>query len=91
MLRRLVSFVAAIVLWPVCVAEHRRVLAELAAMDDRGLADIGLRRQDLRDVTALPLSADPTAALAQRARERERLARTARRAAKPISHRIAAE
>lgn len=91
MFRRFVSFVAAVVLWPVRVAEHRRILADLAGLDDRGLADIGLRRQDLRDVTALPLSTDPSAPLAQRARERERLARSARRAAKPISRRIAAE
>ena len=91
MFRRLVSFAAAVALWPARVAEHRRILAELAVLDDRGLADIGLRREDLRDVTALPLSADPSAALAQRARERERLARSTRRAAKPISPRIAAE
>jgi uncharacterized protein YjiS (DUF1127 family) len=91
MFRRLVSFAAAVVLWPVRVAEHRRILAELAVPDDRGLADIGLRRQDLRDVTALSLSADPSAALAQRARERERLARSTRPVAKPIAPRIAAE
>jgi hypothetical protein len=50
----------------------------LSSLDDRGLADIGLSRQDLRDVTALPLSQDPTSHLATRARERERLALTAR-------------
>jgi len=58
--------------WPFRVAEHRRTLADLAAMDDHGLRDIGLTRQDLRDVTALPLGADPTGLLAVRADERAR-------------------
>ncbi len=56
--------------WPFRVAEHRRTLADLAAMDDHGLRDIGLTRQDLRDVMAMPLSADPTRLLAARADER---------------------
>jgi hypothetical protein len=56
--------------WPFRVADHRRALAALAGLDDRELADIGLMRQDLRDVTALPLGADPTLPLAERAKER---------------------
>ncbi len=56
--------------WPFRVADHRRALAALAGLDDRELADIGLMRQDLRDVTALPLGADPTLPLAERAQER---------------------
>jgi uncharacterized protein YjiS (DUF1127 family) len=53
--------------WPFRVAEHRRALAALAGLNDHELADIGLKRQDLRDVTALPLGADPTRHLAERA------------------------
>jgi hypothetical protein len=44
----------------------------LAGMDARELADIGLMRSDLRDVSALALDGDPTALLARRARERRR-------------------
>ena len=72
--------------WPFRVADHRRALAALAGLDDRELADIGLMRQDLRDVTALPLGADPTLPLAERAQERAmnyaRPARLASRAAR---------
>ena len=56
--------------WPFRVADHRRALAALAGLDERELADIGLMRQDLRDATALPLGADPTLPLAERAQER---------------------
>jgi uncharacterized protein YjiS (DUF1127 family) len=56
--------------WPLRVAAHRRVLNQLGGFDDRELADIGLCRQDLRDVTALPFAVDPTDHLAGRARER---------------------
>ena len=41
-------------------------------MDGRELADIGLTRSDLRDVSALSLDRDPTALLARRAHERRR-------------------
>jgi uncharacterized protein YjiS (DUF1127 family) len=75
--------------WPFQVFEHRRVLAQLGSMDERELADIGLNRQDLRDVTALPLGVDPSRALAQRAAEREFLATRARRPRRPT--RMAAE
>ena len=56
--------------WPFRLAEQRRVLAALAAFDDRALADIGLARQDLRDATALALGADPTPLFIERARSR---------------------
>jgi len=82
MLRRLANFVVDILTWPLRVAENRRVLGALCELDDRGLADIGLTRQDLRDVTALPFGADPSLALAERAEEREQHARRARGAAK---------
>jgi uncharacterized protein YjiS (DUF1127 family) len=63
--------------WPSRVAEHRRCLAELADLDDHALRDIGLTRQDLRDATAAPLGSDPTAQLAERARERASTRRSA--------------
>ena len=56
--------------WPARVAEHRRCIADLAGLDDHALRDIGLTLQDLRDATAAPLGSDPTAQLAERARER---------------------
>ena len=88
MLRRLA---VTILTWPLRVAEHRRVMAALGAMDDRGLSDIGLIRQDLRDATALPRGADPSAMLAQRACERETLQRRRRVAERPAPPRMAAE
>ncbi len=60
--------------WPFRVAATRATLNALAAMDGRELADIGLTRSDLRDVSALALDHDPTALLARRARERRRSA-----------------
>jgi uncharacterized protein YjiS (DUF1127 family) len=90
MFRRFASLTLSLLLWPLRVAENRRVLAALGGLDDRGLADIGLSRQDLRDVTALPLGLDPTPMLAGRAAEREAQARRARREPRP-PHRIAAE
>jgi uncharacterized protein YjiS (DUF1127 family) len=54
-------------LWPVRVTAARAAFRQLAAMDARELADIGLAAQDLRDATALALDEDPTRALAARA------------------------
>jgi uncharacterized protein YjiS (DUF1127 family) len=78
MLRRLANLIVDVLVWPLRIAENRRVLGALAELDDRGLADIGLSRQDLRDVTALPVGADASIALAERAREREENALRAR-------------
>jgi uncharacterized protein YjiS (DUF1127 family) len=78
MLRRLANLVVDVLIWPLRVAENRRVLGALCELDDRGLADIGLSRQDLRDVTALPVGADASVVLAERAREREESALRAR-------------
>jgi uncharacterized protein YjiS (DUF1127 family) len=78
MLRRLVSIPVCVLMWPFQVAENRRVLSQLAALDDRGLADIGLYRQDLRDMTALPRGADASLVLAGRASERAARAERAR-------------
>src|SRR5579883_2875510 len=58
--------------WPLRVVVARRAMAELGAMSDRELADVGLYRQDLRDATALRLGEDPTAMLAKRTAERRR-------------------
>ncbi len=93
MFRRLASLTFSLLLWPVRVAENRRVMAALGGLDERGLADIGLSRQDLRDMTALPLGLDPTPTLAARAAEREAHMRRARRERRPEppSSRIAAE
>jgi hypothetical protein len=63
---------ARIALWPARVAAARAAFGQLAAMDARGLADIGLTPQDLRNATAGALDADPTPKLAA--------ARSARRA-----------
>lgn len=62
------------------VMERRRVMSELAGLDDRMLRDIGLTRADLRDATSGPTFADPTRTLVQRATERRAAARLAARA-----------
>ena len=67
--RGIFAVVARIALWPARVAAARAVIAKLAAMDARELADIGLTSHDLRDITAVPLGEDPTRILAERARE----------------------
>lgn len=72
------SRLLALLAWPLRVAEHRRTLADLGALDDYTLRDIGLTRQDLRDVTALPLGADPSWLLSARAGERAQAALAAR-------------
>jgi uncharacterized protein YjiS (DUF1127 family) len=54
---------------------NRRDAMQLAALDDRMLADIGLTRCDLRDAYSGPVWYDPTDVLARRAAER----RTSRR------------
>jgi uncharacterized protein YjiS (DUF1127 family) len=48
---------------------NRRDSMQLAALDDRMLADIGLTRSDLRDAYAEPLWRDPSDVLARRAAE----------------------
>jgi len=58
--------------WPARVGAARRTMSQLARMSDYELRDIGLTRQDLSDVSALPLDADPSALLARRRAARER-------------------
>lgn len=52
------------------VLESRRAVRDLAAFDDRMLADVGLRRTDLRDAMAVSAWRDATALLVERRRER---------------------
>ena len=68
---------------PARVLAARRDLAALGALDDRGLADIGIGRHDLRDVSAYSWFEDPTARLAERARERADVARDKRKSIQP--------
>jgi len=63
---RLTAALRSLALWPLRVAAARTTLRQLAALDARGLADIGLTSADLNDVTALPLGADPGFFLAAR-------------------------
>ena len=98
MMRQLFRLSLVVLGLPMQVAAHRRAIAQLADLDDRGLSDIGLTRQDLRDATATPLYADPTRQLVERARERADAALRARRPpptsprrALPPAWRVAAE
>ncbi len=52
--------------WPARVSAARRAMNQLAHMSEYELRDIGLTRQDVVDVSALPLDQDPTALLARR-------------------------
>ncbi len=52
--------------WPARVGAARRAMSHLARMSDYELRDIGLTRQDVVDVSALPLDEDPTTLLARR-------------------------
>jgi len=52
--------------WPARVSAARKTMSQLAAMSDHQLRDIGLSRQDLSDVSALPLDADPSPLLERR-------------------------
>jgi uncharacterized protein YjiS (DUF1127 family) len=57
---QVVAFLVRVALWPVHVVETRRTLAQLGALSDYELRDVGLTRQDLVDITARPLDEDPT-------------------------------
>lgn len=60
LLDKVLAFFARIALWPIHVVEARRTLAQLGALSDYELRDVGLTRQDLADLTARPLDEDPT-------------------------------
>jgi len=65
-LPRLSAALRALLLWPFRVAQARATLRQLATLDARLLADIGLTPADLNDVTALPLASEPGLFLAAR-------------------------
>lgn len=54
--------------------QSRRDYRTLCDMSERDLRDLGLRDSDLRDATAAPFFADPTAIISLRAEERRGLA-----------------
>ena len=69
---RIVPALIRLLFWPLRVARARAEFAKLAALSDHELRDIGLSRQDLRDVTALALDEDPTHRLARTVAQRRR-------------------
>jgi len=58
--------------WPARVVAARKAMGQLAGLSDHELQDIGLTRQDIADLTALPLDADPTMPLVRRRSARAR-------------------
>ena len=62
--RALASFVALKTVW-----ERRRLVGQMASLDDHMLRDIGLTRFDIDSVLSDPAMTDPTWRLALRARE----------------------
>ena len=63
---RVAAAVRRVVAWPARVVAARQAMGQLASMSDHELQDIGLTRQDIADLTALPLDADPTLPLVRR-------------------------
>jgi hypothetical protein len=61
-----------IALWPARAWKARRDFAQLAVLNDRELADIGLTRLDLMAADAHPPDVDRTAILAASAEEKRR-------------------
>jgi uncharacterized protein YjiS (DUF1127 family) len=71
--RAVASLVAVAARWAKVVAKasrNRREAAQLAKLDRRMLADIGITRADVRDAFSEPFWEDPTALLRERAIER---------------------
>ena len=58
--------------WPARVHRARRLMLQLGSLSDCELKDIGLVRQDLRDVTGLGAGVDPSVTLRARAEARRR-------------------
>lgn len=59
--------------WCVAVGEaleRRRVMAQLAGLEDHMLKDIGITRADVRDAASEPFGTDPTRLLVLRSTER---------------------
>jgi uncharacterized protein YjiS (DUF1127 family) len=72
---------ARLISYPLRVMAAQSELEELGRMNEHELKDIGLTRQDLGDVTALPFDASPTEFLAARIDERYRARACAQRRA----------
>ena len=70
--RRVGKATLRVILFPVRFYEARARFAEVARLTDHELADIGLARSDVSDVSALPRDVDPTGELARRAETRRR-------------------
>lgn len=73
LIRASASLVALVTYWLKIVARaqrHRREARQLAKLDRRMLADIGITRADVRDAFSEPFWEDPTALLRERAIER---------------------
>lgn len=70
--RRIGKAALRVILFPVRFYEARARFAEVARLTDHELADIGLARSDVSDVSALPRDVDPTGELARRAATRRR-------------------
>ena len=66
LLPRLSAALVSLALWPLRVAAARATMKQLAALDARLLADLGLTPADLNDATALPLVSEPGLFLAAR-------------------------
>jgi uncharacterized protein YjiS (DUF1127 family) len=62
--------------YPIRFYQARRDIAQLAAMDDVQLRDIGLTRFDVANAAALPLDRNPTEALSNVVAERRRNTRS---------------
>jgi uncharacterized protein YjiS (DUF1127 family) len=73
LVRAFASLVALVAYWLKIVARarrHRREARQLAKLDRRMLADIGITRADVNDAFSEPFWEDPTALLRERAIER---------------------
>jgi len=73
LIRAFASLVALVTYWLKIVARaqrHRREARQLAKLDRRMLADIGITRADVSDAFSEPFWEDPTALLRERAIER---------------------
>jgi uncharacterized protein YjiS (DUF1127 family) len=82
LVRAFASLLALVTYWLKGLARarrHRRQASQLAGLDRRMLADIGITRADVRDAFSEPFWEDPTALLHERAIER-RLNRAVARA-----------
>ena len=73
LVRAFAALLALVTYWLKALARarrHRRQASQLAGLDRRMLADIGITRADVRDAFSEPFWDDPTALLRERAIER---------------------